>query len=437
MPTPPTPVLYKLGVYTVPTTGPGGSLLLANDEALADAIEGISRSEIISPDGTTSINCTPGWVAVSGWMTLGSSQSPGAVYFKGLSIDSMSTPVIVDEETVTSVTIPNPVGTLDFIWTSVPTNGNPISIFFQGNDGSSEACGAFFSSSGTVLTLPNSGLSVVLNDVGGIVTDGGSNDSQRVAGSLTFQYTYYEALQTGLFLQGTNLKMNSGTGTGGGDIYMDGGSVRFGDGSILTSATSFTADINMGGNSIDDVESVNFSSTGFSISDPGTGQLNFDVNNGSENITVLSLGFEGNAVLGGSLTGQSGGNNQLSTTRGCTITGNSVIPSGTIASVYIPANATVTRWAVISTDGTTGSIAFDIQESALGSGLYTSMTGNSIVNNGSGGAYPHLSNQTTNSSSTLTNWMTSLTGGNYLVFVVLGTPASVKHVRLELTLVPR
>jgi hypothetical protein len=152
------------------------------------------------------------------------------------------------------------------------------------------------------------------------------------------------------------------------------------------------------------------------------------VDNGSGSWTVT-----GNMIMSGTITGCT----SMQTVKGMSINGSSVIANGVIGSVVIPFNCTLTKWAVVSTDGTSGTITFDVQQSTFGSAIYTNTTANSIVGSGSGGVYPGLTSQTTNSSSTLTHWTTSLTGGEYLVFVVNNTPSSVKNVRIELTLTPR
>jgi len=143
----------------------------------------------------------------------------------------------------------------------------------------------------------------------------------------------------------------------------------------------------------------------------------------------------GNVTIAGTLTGSSGGNSNLTIIKGMSISGSTVIASGVIGSVAIPFNAYVTNWAVISTDGTTGSIAFDILTVASGSLVPNSTTNaTSIV---STGVKPSLSSSAYAHSIPLSWSTTSLTGGTYLIFSVYGTPSTVENVRIELTLTPR
>ena len=247
----------------------------------------------------------------------------------------------------------------------------------------------------------------------------------------------FDAAGAAATAQAASLAKSGGSMTGAISVP-DGIAINFGSASIVGDGTG-GININSGGQTIQ----IDYNNNGFILpaghaiyfGGAGSNSLIYGLSGGSVLTSNNKLDdASGNASFVGSITGSP----TLSTVRGISINGTTVVATGTIGSFQIPANCTIKKWAVISTDGTSGSIAFDIQTCAIGSGVYTSTPANSVIGTTGSPVKPNLTSQITNSSTSFSSWTTTnLTAGNYLVFVVSGTPSVVMNVRIELTLAPR
>jgi hypothetical protein len=105
--------------------------------------------------------------------------------------------------------------------------------------------------------------------------------------------------------------------------------------------------------------------------------------------------------------------------------GGSVLTTGVKGYRSFPVAGTITGWRLLA--DVAGDIEFDILKDAFGS--YPSTT--SIV----AAAPPELAGVDSDEDTTLTGWTTSVSAGDVFGFEIVGSPATIERVTLELTIV--
>ncbi len=90
-----------------------------------------------------------------------------------------------------------------------------------------------------------------------------------------------------------------------------------------------------------------------------------------------------------------------------------VPPTGQYGSIIIPFNGTITGWD-ITAYGTSPTCTFDVWKVASGTVLPT--VANSIINTGSGGAYPALATGNVIRSTNVAHWTTTVSAGDVIIF---------------------